>query len=368
MKKLITLIAVIAFTAPAFAQLTSLPSGGNKTASVSEQIGLTNVTINYSRPGVKKREGHIWGELVTPGFFDLGFGNTKSAPWRGGANENTTIEFTTDVKINGKPLAAGKYGFFIAYGANETTIIFSKNSTSWGSFYYDPAEDVLRVNVKPMPLDKSVEWLKYEFVNETPSSADVQLQWEKLAIPFKIEVDVVGSQIASFRKELRSDKGFVWTSWDQAALYCAQNKVNLNEALLWADSATSVTFGGNREFHAWITKAAVLDSMGRAADAQAVIKNNALPVGDENQVYQYARALTRSKKNKEAFDIFKLNYDKHPTIFIANAGMARGYSAMGDNKKALEFALKAQKMAPDKPNQDAIDKIVKSLQDGKAIN
>jgi len=372
MKKSVTLIAVIAavqltFTNFAFSQLTTIPDGGNKKASVSEQIGVTNIIINYNRPGVKKRDGHIWGELIPPGFVDQGFGPSKAAPWRAGANENTTIEFTTDVKINGQPLPPGRYGFFVAYNANECTLIFSKNSTSWGSFFYNPAEDVLRVNVKPQPADKSVEWLKYEFTNETPTSADVQLQWEKLIIPFKIDVDVVNMQIASFRKELRTDKGFTYTTWDQAAQYCAQNKTNLDEALLWADTAVSVNFGGSQSFHAYTTKASVLNALNRTAEADATMKKG-LPFADENQLYSYARGLTRSKKNKEAFDAFKLNYDRHPSIFVTNLGMARGYSAINDNKKAIEFALKAQKQAPDKPNQDAIDKIVKSLQDGKEIN
>src|ERR1700754_4736093 len=198
MKKLFTAGLLLAFLQIilvqfAQAQLTSLPSGGNKRASVSEGIGITNVTINYSRPAVKKRDGHIWGELVPPGYVDQGFGPSKSAPWRAGANEATSIEFSNDVKIEGQPLAAGKYGFFVAYGADECTLIFSKNWSSWGSFYYKQDEDALRVKVKPVPADKSVEWLKYEFTEQTPSSAIVALQWEKLVIPFKIDVDVTGT-------------------------------------------------------------------------------------------------------------------------------------------------------------------------------
>src|SRR5436305_6752617 len=127
--------------------LTTLPSGGNKKAVVGEQIGLTQVTIHYDRPGVKEREGKIWGQLIPAGYVDQGFGNSKAAPWRAGANENTTIEFSNDVLIEGQPLKAGKYGFFIAYDSLEPTIIFSRNATSWGSFYYDDKEDALRVKV-----------------------------------------------------------------------------------------------------------------------------------------------------------------------------------------------------------------------------
>src|SRR5580704_1993289 len=224
MKKFINAIKTmailqLAIVGIAHAQLTSLPDGGNKRASVSEQVGITDVIIHYNRPHVKGREGHIWGQLVPVGYVDQGFGPSKAAPWRAGANENTWIEFSTDVMIEGQPLPAGKYGFFVAYDPNECTLIFSKNSTSWGSFFYKPEEDALRVKVKPIPADKSVEWLKYEFADETPSSAVVQLQWEKLVIPFKIDVDVVNTQLASFRRELRSEKGFTWEAWDQAAQF-----------------------------------------------------------------------------------------------------------------------------------------------------
>src|SRR5690349_13544475 len=166
------------------AQLTSLPRGGNKRAFVSEQIGITDVGIRYSRPGIKKREGHIWGELIPVGFSQLGYGFKNPAPWRAGANENTIIEFSTDVTVDGHPMAAGKYGFFVAYGPAESTLIFSKNSSSWGNFFYDSTEDALRIKVKTIKTDKSVEWLKYEFTDQAASSATVLLQWEKVAIPF----------------------------------------------------------------------------------------------------------------------------------------------------------------------------------------
>lgn len=372
MKKLLTTVTIITFIQFLFAgvvqaQLTSIPNGGNKKASVSELIGLTDVAIHYNRPHVNKREGHIWGELIPAGYINQGFGPSKAAPWRAGANENTIIEFSTDVKIEGQPLAAGKYGFFVAYDPNECTLIFSKNSTSWGSFYYNPAEDGLRVKVKPVPTDHSVEWLKYEFADETRNGATVQLEWEKMMIPFKIETDVVNAQLASFRNELRSEKSFNWESWTQAALYCAQNKTNLDEALLWADTATSVNFGGSQSFQTWSTKAAVLDSLGRTAEATAAMKK-ALPYGTVNELYFYARGLTRLKRGKEAFEIFKLDYDRYPDQFITNAGMARGYSAIGDYKKALTYAQKAQAQAKDQPNRDITNRMVKTLQDGKDIN
>src|SRR5688572_921247 len=188
MKKKFLLLLTLFIAVISFSQipLTVAPSGGNKKASVSERIGLTDVTIHYDRPGVKGREGKIWGQLVHTGFADQGFGSSKAAPWRAGANENTTVHFSTDVKIEGKELPAGTYGLFIAYDPNESTIIFSKNSVSWGSYYYDEKEDALRAKVKPVATDKNEEWLKYEFTSQTENSAIVNLLWEKLSIPFRV--------------------------------------------------------------------------------------------------------------------------------------------------------------------------------------
>jgi tetratricopeptide (TPR) repeat protein len=351
----------------AHAQLTILPDGGNKRAFISEQIGLTNVSIQFNRPAVKNREGHIWGELIPVGYFDQGFGPSKSSPWRAGANENTTIEFSTDVKVEGQPLAAGKYGFFIAYGPNESTLIFSKNSTSWGSFYYDPSEDALRVKVKPVAIDKSIEWLSYQFSDETLSSAIVRLTWEKLVIPVKIEVDLIQTQLSSFRKELRSEKGFIWENWNQAALYCAEHKVNLSEALLWTDTATSENNNGRHSFQAWRTKAIVLDSLGRTDEASEAMKS-ALPWGDVLELYLYGKLLAKQKKGKEAFEVFKMGNERSPDDFIANLGMARGYSALGEYKKALTFAKRAQIQAVGETNKNLTNKMAKYLTEGKDIN
>jgi tetratricopeptide (TPR) repeat protein len=350
------------------AQLTSLPRGGNKRASVSEEIGITNVIIRYSRPGVKKREGHIWGELIPNGFSQLGYGAKNPAPWRAGANENTIIEFTTDVKVEGRNLAAGRYGFFVAYNPNECTLIFSKNSTSWGNFFYDSSEDALRIKVKPLQTDKSVEWLKYEFADQTPSGATIQLQWEKLMIPFKIEVDVIKTQLASFRKELRGGVALPgeWQPWNQAAAYCLTNDTNLEEGLLWADSATSKTFGGTRNFEPWQTKAAILDSLGRKAEADEAMKT-ALSYVDDIQGYVYGCTLVNAKRPQEALEIFKMIYAKFPNTLFTDIGMATGYSALGDYKTALTFALKALPQAKG-GNKIEIERNIRDLKNGKDMN
>ena len=188
-KTLIASLLIILFVITGHSQIT-LPADANKKASVSENIGITTVKIDYSRPQVKGREGKIWGDLVHYGFADLHYGTSKAAPWRAGANENTTIEFSTEVMIEGKPIQAGKYGFFVAMGSEKATLVFSKFNTAWGSFYYDPKDDALRVEVPVQKLNESVERLKYEFGEQKENSAVVSLQWEKVKIPFKISVDL----------------------------------------------------------------------------------------------------------------------------------------------------------------------------------
>ena len=367
-RSLHTLLAITRITS-CFAQipLTVAPSGGNKKASVSERIGLTDVKISYDRPGVKGREGKIWGQLIHVGFIDQGFGSSKAAPWRAGANENTVFSFSTDVKIEGQALAAGKYGFFIAYDPNECTLIFSKNSTSWGSYYYNEAEDALRVKVKPQQLDKTVEWLKYEFSNETENSATVSLQWEKLAVPFNVEVDYIKEQLASFRRELRTEKGFIWQSWDQAAQWCVQRNTNLEEALLWTDSSTNGGFGGEKSFQAWSTRAQVLNKLGRNGEATEVMKK-ALPFGGMTDIHQYGRQLLTLKYFKDAFDVFKMNYDKNPNQFTTTMGLVRGYSGLGDYKNALKYANMALPLAPDTNNKNNVFTMIDKLKAGKDVN
>ena len=360
----------LATTFQSTAQLTSmtaLPSGGNKKASVTERIGIADVTVSYDRPAVKGREGQIWGKLVPEGYVDQGFGSSKAAPWRAGANENTTITFGSDVMIEGKPLPAGKYGFFIAYGTSECTLIFSHNTTSWGSFFYDPKEDALRVTVKPVPLDKEVERLRYEFVDQQENAATIALEWEKLSIPFKVEVDYVNQQIASFRRELRNTPGFSYNNYMLAAQFCATRKVDLEEGLTWADAAVSLPGIGDKNFQTLSTKAQVLAALNRKDEADAIMKE-ALPLGKVAEVHVYARQLVTQKRNKDAFDAFQFNYTKHPNEFTTNMGMARGYSAMGDFKKALEYLKKAQTQAPDDLNKNNIATLMPKLEKGQDIN
>jgi tetratricopeptide (TPR) repeat protein len=361
------LITIFVFNGLAQIPLTTLPSGGNKKASVSEWVGLTRVEIEYSRPGVKGREGKIWGELIHSGFIDQGFGNSKAAPWRAGANENTTISVSNDVMIEGKKLEAGKYGFFIAYDSSMCTLIFSKNANSWGSYFYNESEDALRVQVKPQILDRSVEWLKYEFTNQTEDAATVVLQWEKLQIPFYIQTDVIKDQLTSLRNELRTDRGFLWQSWNQAAQWCVQRNVNLEEALMWSDTATGSNFGGEKSFQAWATKSQILQKLNRNQEAAEVMKK-VLPLGGMFDLHQYGRQLIGMKMYKDALDVFKMNHEQHPKEFTTLVGMVRGNSANGDYTTALKYANQALPLAPDPNNKFSVEGMIKKLKENKDVN
>src|SRR6478609_9440998 len=210
MKKNITSLFLMLASIYCFSQeLTQPPSGDNQHSSVSQKIGLVNVIIDYNSPDVhgangEDRTGHIWGELVHYGFIDQGFGTSKAAPWRAGSNENTTITFSHDVKIGGKDIKAGTYGLFLDVEKEGPWFwIFSKNSTSWGSFTYDPKEDVLRVETTAVDAPYT-EWLTYGFDDRKASSTIAYLQWEKKRVPMKIEVPNIDElYIAEMRKELR---------------------------------------------------------------------------------------------------------------------------------------------------------------------
>lgn len=353
---------------PATAQLKTAPEGGNKRAWVGETIGVTDITIHYDRPAVKGREGNIWGKLVHYGFIDLGFGSSKAAPWRAGANENTTLTFSTDVSIEGKPLKAGTYGFYIAVYEEKCTLIFSTNHSSWGSFFYDPKEDALRVDVKQQVQSTSTEFLQFTFSDQTSNSAVISLNWEKWRIPFTVSVDLIPLQLASFREELRGEKSFVpgWQTWQQAAAYCLQNKTNLEEGLAWAETAVSGVFVGEANFVTLSTKAGLLEQLGRADEATKIMQQ-ALPTGSMTQVHQYARQLLAQQKTKEAIEAFRKNYEKYPNTFTTNMGMVRASAASGDTKKAMSFAEKALAQAPDAGNKMSVEQIIRDLKAGKAL-
>jgi hypothetical protein len=371
MKKYLLASLIILLAGSLSAQVpynTALPNGYTKKATVSEQVGLTDVSISYHRPAVNGREGKVWGQIVHVGFVNQGFGNGKLAPWRAGANENTVIEFNDDVKIEGQPLAKGKYGLFIAYDPVASVVIFSKRVDAWGSFFYDDKEDVLRVKVKPQYIANSVENLKYEFINQTPNSAVIALQWEKLSIPFKVEVDFLKQQYEALFAESLNPRGFTSQGLNIAAGWSLQNNYKLEKGLEWATLASGPNFPGDpTSFSALSTKAYILMKLGKADEAMAAVKK-VLPYGNPGQLLQLGRQLITAKNIAGAVEVMQFNYDKNPNQFIPLVGMARAHSAKGEYAKAAEFATKALPLAPNDANKQGVQAMLDKLKGGSDIN
>ena len=364
-KTLISFPLIAVFVITAHSQIT-LPTDANKKASVSEDIGITTIKVNYSRPQVKGREGKIWGDLVHYGFADLHYGTSKAAPWRAGANENTTIEFGSEVSIEGKPLQADKYGFFVAMGPEKATLVFSKFNTAWGSFYYDSTYDALRVEMPVQKLNESVERLKYEFGDQTENSAVLSLQWEKVKIPFKISVDLQRVQVESFRKEFNSGIFYrYWQNMHTAANYCLVNNINLEEGLSWADRSVN-TFFGESNFLTLSTYAGLLEKFNRKKEADSLMKK-ALPMATPLQLLMHGSNLNKMKKHREAFKFFKMSYDKNPNENYANLGMVMGYYFLENKKEAIKYAEKGKTVTTDPGWKSYYDSLINDMNAGKEI-
>jgi len=377
----IALLATVAAGAlaagPAVAQLRAAPpSGDNQRATVVQQIGPVEVTVEYSSPDVRgpdgaDRRGRIWGDLVPWGFADLGFGTCgANCPWRAGANENTVFAVSEAVTVEGQPLPAGRYGLFMAPGPDGWTIIFSKNSTSWGSFFYDPAEDALRVRVQPLEHPHT-EWLTYEFTQRETDHATLELRWEALAVPIRIAVpDADELWYRSFARELRDSPGFSWRSWVQASQYLVQKKIHLDEAETWARAAVSAPFVGQENYATLANLADALAAAGKADEALATRRrawNHASTSVFE--LHAEGRKLLAQGEKELAFEAFQLNARRHPDAWPVHVGLARGWAAKGDAKRALEHARKALAQAPDDVNRKNLADMVARLEKGDtAVN
>jgi hypothetical protein len=347
-----TLIMLLALTqmsrAQELSEIPTPPNGNNEKAEVSQWIGLVKVTISYHSPslhggGGADRTGHIWGDVVHYGFVDEGFGPTKAAPWRAGANETTTISFSHDVKVEGKTLKAGTYGLFLdVEKEGPWQWIFSTNNAGWGSFQYDPKEDVLRVPATPVSAPHT-EFLTFGFDERKPDSTAAFLQWEDKRVSFRIGVPNVNElYVAQMRHNLLSWPGFDYRNWQNAAQFCASNKINLDEALIWADKAIQGPFRGatvgNEDFSTVQTKAEVLQAMGKTDEADKLMdKAFQLTGADLLPVHIYAVRLLGAGRTAKAIEVFKLNQKRHPEDkFWSYVGLARAYTAAGDKEKAIK--------------------------------
>jgi predicted negative regulator of RcsB-dependent stress response len=322
----------------------------SQAAEVKQRIALTDITVNYHRPLVNGRK--IWGGLVPYGKV-----------WRAGANENTTIEFSDPVSVEGKALDKGIYGLHMIPNQDSWTVIFSKTNTGWGSFSYDQKDDALRVNVKPKPLDQSEEALEFEFEDLKPDSTAVTLKWEKLAVPFTVSVNDADQTLQNIRAQMKGAGQFAWQAPDQAAQFCLNKKVNLDEALRWVD----LSIQNEERFENLSTKADILKALNRPDEAKKTW-DQALEKATAPQLYTYGRQLQNQKKGTEAMEIFKEVTKRFPQGVFGYLAQARVKSAAGDFAGALKDANQAQGAAPSDAQKQAIQGLIDRLQAKQDIN
>jgi tetratricopeptide (TPR) repeat protein len=343
---LVTGIATLALGASARADL-NLPDV-SQLAVAKQRVGLTDIKITYHRPLVNGRK--IWGGLVPLGEV-----------WRAGANENTTIDVSDAISVEGQPLPKGTYGLHMIPTADTWTVIFSKMSTAWGSYTYNQAEDALRVTVKPRPNEME-EALEYEFEDPKPDSATVTLKWEKLAVPFKVAVSD-DTTVANIRGQMRGRAQYEWQSANEAANFCLTKKINLDEALKWVN----LSIQNEERFENLTTKADLLKAMNKPDDAKKTWEQ-AIAKTTPQQLYSHGRRLQTEKKDAEAMEIFKEVAKRYSDTPFAHLSNARIKSAAGDFAGALEDAKKAQAVAISDQQKASIKTLIDRLQAKQDIN
>lgn len=325
----------------AFAQLNT--PRGSQQASVTQHVGVSSVSISYSRPSVRGRV--IWGNLVPYGLNNLGFGTSTAAPWRAGADENTTITFSHDAKVEGQPIKSGTYGLHFIVNENDTaTLILSKDANAWGSFFYEPSKDALRVDIKTLTVPFR-ELLTYEFNTVTPNSTTATLAWEKKAFPFTVSFDVANIVLSNFREQFKGQAGFQRQNWEQAAAYALNNGGDLNEALGWINNAIEGQFYSQKTFNNLAVKAQILNKLGKKADYNALM-DEAAAMANANQLNTLGYQMLGAQNYDTALVYFKKAVEIDPTNPNVYDSLGECYKIMGDKKNAIKYFKKSLSMNP----------------------
>jgi hypothetical protein len=311
-------------------------------AAVEETMGITDIAVSYHRPSVNGRR--IWGGLVP---YDV--------PWRTGANENTTVSFSTPVTIEGQPLAAGSYSLFMIPGQPQWTVVFNKFTGGWGTYSYDPAEDVLRVKVTPQAAEMN-ERLAFTFDDAKPASVNLSMRWEKLRVPVKIEAETVKLTLANIRNQLRSANHWQAAAWSEAAGYAMRNG-QLDTALEYADHSISL----GADVQNLSRKAAILQKKGDAAGAKA-LRDQAATLSPENASLGKAYELIGGKKLDDAVTYLNDYIAKQPTSFRAWSTLGVVYSQKGDKAKSSEAFAKATSLAADQSERVEVQDDINAIE------
>lgn len=345
---------VISSSITAAAQGITTPRTPSPAGNITQTIGISTVNVNYSRPSVKNRE--VWGALVPYGWNVQGFGAGNSAPWRAGANENTVIKFSHDATVEGKHVPAGSYGlFFVINKDNTGEVILSKDYRSWGSFFYNPTQDLLRSNIQLRTIPQT-ELLTYDFINTTKTSAELVLNWEKKQFPVKIEFAVDDIVMANAAEELKGPVGFNWQGFSTAANYALQNNTNLDTALTWINKAVAQ----NNTFATLSIKSAILTKLNRKDESDKVMKD-ALTKATEAEINLYGYQLLNQGNTDKAIEILILNTQRYPNSPNVWDSLGEAYATKGDSKNAVINFKKSLNMNPPANVKANSEKFLKQL-------
>ncbi|MBC7828061.1 MAG: DUF2911 domain-containing protein [Chitinophagaceae bacterium] len=321
------------------AQGITTPRTPSPAAEVSQVIGISTITVNYSRPAVKGRE--VWGTLVPYGWNAQGFGNGNQAPWRAGANENTTIRFTHDAKVEGQSVPAGTYGlFFVVNKDNTGEVVLSKDFRSWGSFFYDPKQDQLKAKIQLREISNT-ELLTYDFLHPTKTTTELVLNWEKKQLPVKIEFDVDAIVMNNAAEQLKGPVGFNWQGFASAANYALQNNLNNEQAVNWIDQAIAQ----NNSFATLNIKSGLLKQSGNVEEADKLM-TTAIAIATEAELNTHAYTLLNQGEQDKAIAMFILNTQRFPKSPNAWDSLGEGYATKGDKKNAIINFKKSLSMNP----------------------
>ena len=338
----------------AMSQTITSPRTPSPAATVVQTIGISTVSINYSRPSVKNRE--VWGKLVPFGWNKQAFGAGNSAPLRAGANENTVIKFSHPAIVEGHPVPAGSYGlFFVVYEDNTGEVVLSKDSRSWGSFWYDSTQDLMRAKIQLKSVAPT-ELLTYDFSNFTKTSAELDLNWEKKQFPVKIEFAVDDIVMTNATEELKGPTGFGWQGYASAANYALQNKVNYDQAIKWIDNAIGI----NKSFNTLNIKSGLLRNMGKTDEADKTL-NEAMAIATEVELNNYGYQLLGQGQVDKAIEVLTLNTQKFPKSANAWDSLGEAYATKGDKKNAIANFKKSLSMNPPANVKANSEKFLKQL-------
>ncbi|GGI57590.1 hypothetical protein GCM10011444_18990 [Winogradskyella haliclonae] len=307
-----------------------------------QRLGVTDIIISYCSPTVNNRD--VWNDTnVIPQ-------EGEPIPWRAGANMNTTIEFSTDVIIEGMALKKGKYGFHIIPKSNNVyTLLFAHNNNLWGSYYLDIDKDItlsIDVNSEESPFS---EKLDYEFFDWKANSVTIGLEWADRRIPFEVKVDINKTVVESFRSELRGINTYHWQAWNDAATWCLNHNTNIEEALQWAERSINGGYGGfaaNKNFSNLNTKARLLKRLKKDKDFKAVVNDIESIYSSPGEAFQFGRELLNFKEYESALDFaIKARKKFSDTWFLAiNEGLARYF--LGNTEEAISIIEEVISKAP----------------------